>query len=58
VKLPDNLAEVYHRARDVMFSNKSQYQIKVSNVITRYLKYVEEQEENGEGECKSRDVSC
>ena len=41
-KLPDNLAEVYHRARDVMFSNKSQYQIKMSKVITRYLKYIEE----------------
>jgi NTE family protein len=25
-----------------MFSNKSQYQIKMSKVITRYLKYIEE----------------
>jgi NTE family protein len=41
-KLPDNLAEVYHRARDILFSNKSQYQIKMSKVITRYLKYIEE----------------
>ncbi|HYA84608.1 MAG TPA: patatin-like phospholipase family protein [Candidatus Bathyarchaeia archaeon] len=41
-KLPDNLAEVQHRARDIMFSNKSQYQIKMSKVITRYLKYIEE----------------
>jgi NTE family protein len=41
-KLPDNLAEVYHRARDIMFSDKSQQQIKMSKVITRYLRYIEE----------------
>ena len=41
-KLPDNLAEVYHRARDIMFSDKSQHQIKMAKVITRYLKYIEE----------------
>ncbi|MFY9870545.1 MAG: DUF3734 domain-containing protein, partial [Candidatus Nitrosopolaris sp.] len=41
-KLPDNLSEVYHRARDIMFSDKTQRQIKMSKVITRYLKYIEE----------------
>jgi NTE family protein len=41
-KLPDNLAEVYHRTRDIQFSDKSQYQIKMSKAITRYLKYIEE----------------
>jgi len=41
-KLPDNLAMVYHRARDILFSNKSQYQIRMSKVITRYLRYIEE----------------
>jgi NTE family protein len=41
-KLPDNLAEVYHRARDIMFSDKSQNSIKMSKVISRYLKYIEE----------------
>jgi len=41
-KLPDNLAEVYHRARDIMFSDKTQGQIRMSKVITRYLKYIEE----------------
>jgi NTE family protein len=41
-RLPDNLAEVYHRARDIMFSDKSQNQIKMSKVITRYLKYIDE----------------
>ncbi len=40
--LPDNLAEVYHRSRDIMFSDKSRHQIKMSKVITRYLKYIEE----------------
>jgi NTE family protein len=41
-KLPDNLAEVYHRARDIMFYDKSQQQIKMAKVITRYLKYIDE----------------
>jgi len=41
-RLPDNLAMVYHRARDIMFSDKSQQQIKMSKVITRYLRYIEE----------------
>ena len=41
-KLPDNLAGVYHRARDIMFCDKSQNNIKMSKVITRYLKYIEE----------------
>jgi NTE family protein len=36
-KLPDNLAEVYHRT-----SQMAQYQIKMSKAITRYLKYIEE----------------
>ena len=40
--LPVNLAEVYHRTRDIQFSDKSQQQIKMSKVITRYLKYIEE----------------
>jgi NTE family protein len=41
-RLPDNLAMVYHRARDIMFSDKSQQQIKMSKVITRYLRYIDE----------------
>ena len=41
-RLPDNLAEVYHRARDIMFSDKSQQQIKMAKVITKYLKYIDE----------------
>ncbi|MGA9152861.1 MAG: DUF3734 domain-containing protein, partial [Candidatus Nitrosopolaris sp.] len=30
------------RARDIMFSDKTQRQIRMSKVITRYLKYIEE----------------
>jgi NTE family protein len=41
-KLPDNLSEVYHRARDIIFSDKTQRQIKMAKVVTRYLKYIEE----------------
>src|SRR5215831_3161787 len=39
-KLPDNWTEVCHRARDIMLSDKSQHNIKLSNAITRYLKYI------------------
>ena len=41
-KLPENLAEVYHRTRDIQFCDKSQHGIKMAKVITRYLKYIEE----------------
>jgi NTE family protein len=41
-KLPNNLAEVHHRTRDIIFSDKSQHSIKMSKVITRYLRYIEE----------------
>ena len=40
--LPKNLPEVYHRARDIMFSNKTEYNITMSKVITRYLQYIQE----------------
>jgi NTE family protein len=35
--LPKNLPEVYHRARDIMFSDKTEHNIKMSKVFTRYL---------------------
>src|SRR5918994_729978 len=40
--LPKNLPEVYHRARDIMFSDKTEHNITMSKVITRYLDYIEE----------------
>jgi NTE family protein len=40
--LPENLPEVYHRARDIMFSDKTEHNIQMSKVISRYLDYIEE----------------
>ena len=42
VKLPNNLAEVYHRARDIMFSDKTELNITLSKVISMYLSYIDE----------------
>jgi NTE family protein len=41
-KLPKNLPEVYHRARDIMFSDKTEHNVAMSKVITRHLNYIEE----------------
>lgn len=41
-RLPQNLPEVYHRARDIMFSDKTQHNIKMSKLITRYLQFIDE----------------
>lgn len=35
------LDEVYHRARDIMFSDKTAHNIKMSKAITRYLRFIE-----------------
>jgi NTE family protein len=40
--LPKSLPEVYHRARDIIFSDKSEHNITMSKVITMYLKYIDE----------------
>ena len=40
--MPGNVAEVYHRARDIIFSDKTEHNIKMSGVITRYLDFIEE----------------
>lgn len=40
--LPKNMPEVYHRARDIMFSDKTEYNVRMSKVISRYLNYIEE----------------
>lgn len=40
--LPQNLPEVAHRARDIMFSDKTAHNIKMSKVITRHLEFIEE----------------
>lgn len=41
-RLPQNLLEVGHRARDIMFSDKTAHNIKMSKTITRYLMFIEE----------------
>lgn len=41
-RLPNNLPEVYHRARDIMFSDKTEHNVRMSKVITQYLRYIEE----------------
>jgi NTE family protein len=36
------MPEVYHRARDIMFSDKTEHNVQMSKVISRYLDYIEE----------------
>jgi NTE family protein len=40
VNLPDNLLEVQHRARDIMFSDKTLHNIQMSKAITYYLRLI------------------
>jgi NTE family protein len=41
-KLPDNIQEVQHRARDIMFSDKTLHNIQMAKAITYYLKFIDE----------------
>jgi NTE family protein len=40
--LPVNMAEVYHRTRDIIFCDKTLSTVAMSKVITRYLRYINE----------------
>ncbi|MGC2307205.1 MAG: patatin-like phospholipase family protein [Nitrososphaeraceae archaeon] len=40
--LPDHLLEVQHRARDIMFSDKTLHSIQMSKTITYYLTFIDE----------------
>ena len=40
--LPKNLPEVHHRARDIIFSDKTEHNITLSKIITQYLRYIDE----------------
>jgi NTE family protein len=40
--LPDNLLEVQHRARDIMFSDKTIHNIQMSKTITYYLRLIDD----------------
>jgi hypothetical protein len=41
-KLPDNILEVQHRARDIMFSDKTFHNIQMAKAITYHLKFIDE----------------
>lgn len=41
-QLPDNIHEVQHRSRDIMFSDKTLHNIKMSKAFTYYLKFIDE----------------
>ena len=41
-KLPDNLQEVQHRARDIMFSDKTMHNVQMSKAITYYLRLIDD----------------
>jgi len=38
--LPDSLPEVQHRARNIMFSDKTLHNVKMSKAITYYLQLI------------------
>lgn len=40
--LPENLADVYHRTRDIIFCDKTLSTVAMAKVITRYLRYIDE----------------
>ena len=40
--LPQNLLEVYHRTRDIIFCDKTLNTLTMSKVITQYLRYIDE----------------
>jgi NTE family protein len=39
-RLPSNLQEVQHRARDIMFSDKTMHSVQMSKAITYYLRLI------------------
>ena len=40
--LPDSLLEVQHRARDIMFSDKTIHNVQMSKTITYYLRFIDD----------------
>ena len=41
-RLPENLADVWHRARDIMHTDKTDHNVKMSKVISNYLLMLKE----------------
>jgi NTE family protein len=44
-EIPNNMFDVWHRARDIMHTDKSENNIRISKIITRYLKLIREMHE-------------
>lgn len=40
-RLPSNMAEVVNRYKDILFSDKDQYSIKMSKLLTRHIRLIE-----------------
>jgi NTE family protein len=51
--LPDNLLEVQHRARDIMFSDKTIHNVQMSKTITYYLRLIDDLYKMLEGQFSS-----
>lgn len=41
-EMPKNLFEVWHRARDIMHTDKTEHNVRMSKIISRYLKLIKE----------------
>ncbi len=41
-ELPSNMSEVWHRARDIMHTDKTEHNVRMSKIITRYLTLLKE----------------
>jgi NTE family protein len=40
--LPKNIPDAFHRARDIIFSDKTLHNVRMSKVITQYLRFIDE----------------
>ncbi len=43
--LPENMMDSWHRARDIMHTDKTEHNVRMSKIITRYLKLLKEMHE-------------
>jgi NTE family protein len=41
-RLPDNIQEVQHRSKDIMFSDKTMHNVQMSKAFTYYLRFIDE----------------
>lgn len=41
-EIPNNMFEVWHRARDIMYADKTEHAVHMSRIITRYLRLIRE----------------